>query len=76
MLLTIIQAEFVYKKDPPLKEQLDYCTENDIPFCIIVKDGGMLIHDIKEKHEEVCGIKKLCLALLLTILYGFNSNEW
>lgn len=54
--LNIFQAEMLYKKNPRLLEQLQYCEETGIPLAIIVgeqelNDGVVKLRDVVTRKE-------------------------
>lgn len=55
-LTNIFQAEMLYKKNPRLLEQLQYCEETGIPLAIIVgeqelNDGVVKLRDVVTRKE-------------------------
>lgn len=54
--LIILQAELLYKKNPKMLSQFQYCEENGIPFCAVIgdselKDGVVTLRDMKSRKE-------------------------
>ncbi|XP_046853227.1 histidine--tRNA ligase, cytoplasmic-like isoform X2 [Xenia sp. Carnegie-2017] len=51
-----IAAELLYKKNPKMLSQFQYCEENGIPFCAVIgdselKDGVVTLRDMKSRKE-------------------------
>ena len=44
------KTEHSYKENPKLLTQLQYCEENDIPFCIIIGEDEIQKNVVKLKH--------------------------
>ncbi|CAB3999508.1 histidine--tRNA ligase, cytoplasmic-like isoform X2 [Paramuricea clavata] len=51
-----IQAEILYKKNPKMLSQFQFCEDNEIPFCAIIgeselKEGVVTLRDMKSRQE-------------------------
>lgn len=50
------QAELLYKKNPKLLSQFQFCEDNGIPFCVVIgdnelKDDVVTLRDVKTREE-------------------------
>lgn len=54
--VNLFQAEMLYKKNPKLLDQLQYCEKNGIPLVLIIgeeeqKDGVVKLRDVTSRKE-------------------------
>ena len=65
------QAEILYKKNPKMLSQFQFCEDNEIPFCAVIgeselKEGVVTLRDMKSRQEVddlECFVLSLCFAL-------------
>ncbi|KAK2563227.1 Histidine--tRNA ligase [Acropora cervicornis] len=59
------QAELLYKKNPKMLNQFQFCEENGIPFCLVIgeselQQGVVTLRDMASREEEQVKRDELC----------------
>lgn len=54
--LSFWQAELLYKKNPKMLNQFQFCEENGVPFCVVIGEseiakGVVTLRDMSSREE-------------------------
>lgn len=60
-----IKAELLYKKNPKLLNQFQFCEENGVPFCVVIGESELLqgvvtLRDMASREEALIKREELC----------------
>jgi histidyl-tRNA synthetase len=72
------QAEILYKKNPKMLSQFQFCEDNEIPFCAVIgeselKEGVVTLRDMKSRQEvDFSRFRMFCFILVFRAHMGLG----
>ena len=72
MFFLFSQTEIVYKKNPKLLNQFQYCEKEGVPFIVTVGEserskGGVTLRDVKTREEV-----SICIIVILILFTSYD----
>lgn len=71
-----MQAELLYKKNPKMLTQFQFCEENGIPFCAVLgeselKEGVVTLRDMCSRQE----VRNNCILSTQGLYYKLSTDK-
>ena len=71
-----MQAELLYKKNPKMLTQFQFCEENGIPFCAVLgeselNEGVVTLRDMYSRQE----VRNNCILSTQELYYKLNTDK-